>query len=375
METIDLDDLLASARCPLESWWRGRAGQAAPLTPERMLRQALADALRFCREGHTSSLAEALDWVWSDWAETWERGDAILSDLRAYAGPRNAVLEQLARSRGRGPGLAQRLHGVGLSGLARRLDRVAQDQGVTLAPGRAGPGSRFGDAYADSLLLAAQAGSFETPLRLDGASLAVPGEVALGPATIRSVVDLVTADGVAEVHDVVTRTPGRRREAKHDWRVIFAAHAALHEQTPLEERERTVVVRQWLSGVSVTFTETNLGYLHTWLAALWRARAHQAGAPRAVADPDACQRCDWLAICQPEGWPAQHLLDPGLVERTERQQKARRTLRAALEAHPELRRIAGEALTQVATDWFGDETMWPGEVAALLDEQLDRRST
>ncbi len=374
MTTIDLEELFAYTRCPLEGWWRERAGQAAPLTPERMLRQALADALRFVCEGHTASLAEAIDWVWSDWAETWARGDALLQDLRAYAGSRNAVLEQLERQRGRGPGLAQRLHALGLTGLARRLDRQAAEQGVTLVPGRAGPGSRFGDAYADSLRLAARAKSFETPLRLDGASQAVRGEVSLGAIMVRGEVDLVTADGVAEVHDVVTRAPQRRREAKHDWRVIFAAHAALPDHAPLEGRERTVVVRQWLSGVSYVFTETNLGYLQTGLAALWRARVAQVGVPRAVADPEACLRCEWLATCQPDGWPDQHLLDPGLVARTDRLQRARRALRAALEARPELRAVAGEALTAVAAGWFGDDMEWPGDVTALVDEQPDRRA-
>ncbi len=368
MTTLELDELLAYARCPLEWWWQYRAGQARPLTPDRMLRQALADALRFCREGHTADLTEALSWVWADWAEAWGKGGTVLQDLRTYAGLRNQVLAQMTRDRGRGPGLGQRLHAAGLSGLSRRLDRFAGEQGVYLAPGRAGPGSRFGDAFADSLLAAEMAHTFETPLQLAGAVLEGRGVVVIGSARVSGALDLVTAEGVAEVHDLVSRTPRRRRDAKHDPRTIFAAQCAIDGRPALEGRERSVVVRQWLTGVSYTFTETSPGYLHTLLGGLMRGLASQAWLPRAVADPEGCARCDLLATCQPSGWPEQHLLDPALAERTERLQKARRALRTALDARPEFQCVAGDALEQVAVCLYGDELAWPGEAAALVKE-------
>ena len=368
MSTLELDELLAYARCPLEWWWQYRAGQARPLTPDRMLRQALADALRFCREGHTADLTEALSWVWADWAEAWGKGGTVLQDLRTYAGLRNQVLAQMTRDRGRGPGLGQRLHAAGLSGLARQLDRFAEEQGVYLAPGRAGPGSRFGDAFADSLLAAAQAQAFETPIQLAGAVLEGRGVVVIGSARVSGALDLVTADGVAEVHDLVSRTPRRRRDAKHDPRTIFAAQCAIDGLPAVEGRERSVVVRQWLTGVSYTFTETSPGYLHTLLGGLMRGLASQAWLPRAVADPEGCTRCDLLATCQPNGWPEQHLLDPALAERTGRLQKARRALRTALDARPEYRRVVGDALEQVAACLYGGQLAWPGEAAALVKE-------
>jgi hypothetical protein len=167
MENYQLDDLLLYARCPLEWFWERQAHLARPTTPAALIPFAIKQGISFYYAGLVSTIDQGITSVWHDWLAQVNQAD-LTAALAEYAGKREAILakfdsgeiHQKDGGKYQVPRMTneyqRRMHAAGALILGARLDKLALMFGVVLPEGY-GHGSPFGDAYGDSLRIAARA--------------------------------------------------------------------------------------------------------------------------------------------------------------------------------------------------------------------------
>lgn len=400
MGTYSLDDLLTYARCSMEWFWEKRAGAPKLATPHSLIPGALRQAVAFYGQGHSESLKVAVELVWQDWCTAW--GDqSILDNLKRYAEGRAAILRQfesgrIARpdgSRYLAPQMTaeyrRRMGAAGLMDLGRRLDNFASQLGLVLPEGY-GPGSAFGDAFADSLGMAERAGSAEAkwPGRERVLGWHVPFAVSLGNGLrVKGQADLVLrpppgaeANGVIlEIHDCHSLPIVGAGTAARDLRVIAAslaeplspAEAAGNGDTITWHTVSHVVYRHLPSGEAFIIREVSPGRFLAIVSAVARAIRSQVVVPRLLTSPDDCQACPYRESCfSGQGWDALDLLDPTTLARAEQLLSAVQAARQALKSNHQAARLAIDALKSLEANLRRDRP----DVVGMMETLTEVRS-
>ncbi len=397
MDTYSLDDLLTYARCSMEWFWEKRAGAPKPATPHSLIPGALRQAIAFYCKGHAESLKVAVEWVWQDWCAAWGN-KLILDSLRRYAEGQGVILRQfesgrIARpdgSRYLAPRMTaeyrRRMGAAGLMDLGRRLDDFASQLGLALPEGY-GPGSAFGDAFADSLGMAERAGSAEAkwPGRETILGWHVPFAVSLGNGLqVIGQADLMLrpppeaeADGVIlEIHDCHSLPIVGANLAARDLRMIAATLAApLSSMEGIEEGDRVswqtvshVVYRHLPSGEAFIIREVSPGRLLAVVSAVARAIRSQVVIPRLLTSMADCQACAYRERCfSGQGWDTLDLLDPTTLARAEQLLAAVRAVRQALKNDRQAGRLAVAALQSLEADLRRDMPDVAGMMETLFE--------
>jgi hypothetical protein len=356
-----LDDLWVYARCPLEWFWEKRAGIPRPLTIASLLPEALKMALAFYYKSYADSVSHAIGQVWRDWCEAW--GDVTAADeLAEYASGRSRILGLFEKGYLRPPGggrykapqmtnaYRERMHRAGLTRLGHRLDEFARARGLQLPTVDMDyPGSFLGDVFADCLAAAENVGrneklplpdravvlGWQVPYRVDlGSGLRLIGQADL---VLQAPPESETEAVIIEVHEYRPMAGRRTSLAARDLRVIAASLAQPCERS-LGPKERPlswqqvsrVIFRNWTTGETFEYRETNTGYLHAVVSAVVRGITGQVIIPRALTGYNNCRDCAYHAQCWEAGWETLPLVDPGTLGLAEQLRDVARQVRDAL---------------------------------------------
>jgi hypothetical protein len=400
MDTYWLDDLLTYARCPMEWFWEKRAGAPKPATPRGLIPGALRQAIAFYGKGHAESLKVAVEWVWQDWCAAW--GDrSILDNLKRYSGGRAAVLRQFESGRITRPDgsrylaprmtseYRRRMGEAGLMDLGRRLDGFARQLGLALPEGY-GPGSAFGDAFADSWHMAERASIAEAkwPGRETVLGWHVPFAVSLGNGLrVVGKADLVlrpppnaeAGEVILEIHDYHSLPIVGANAAARDLRVIAAslaeplspAEAAGNGSALTWHTVSHVVYRHLPGGQAFIIREVSPGRLLAVVSTVARAIRSQVVIPRLLTSPVDCQACPYRERCfSGQGWDALDLLDPTTLARAEQLLAAVKSARQALKSDRQASRLAINALQSLEANLRRDMP----DVAGMMETLAEVRS-
>jgi len=307
LQRIDLDALLAYARCPMLYWWRRRARIKAPPTVEALPERAFRQALGRYYAGRVTSVQEGVAGVWRDWLAEWGCPAETMDWLRRYAEIEAALLTpfldgSIRRNDGtpyQAPRMTRRYkeqaRSAGLPKIKRDLEQAMRTIPIEVA-GECDPTTAFSDA----ILMA---------LRYDGPERDPYGNTRVDVPFEISITDGITVLGKA---DLAVMEDGRVILAEaHDYNRCRPPASAIPRRLPIIalfnasgegwEGQWIVVYRHIPTGSSVKVNEAEPcdRLLPVITAAL---RGVQCGVylPRLAVAERECLSCPYYGLCVTE---------------------------------------------------------------------------
>ncbi len=308
MQKIELDALLAYARCPMLYWWRRQARIEAPPTAEALPERAFRQALGRYYEGRAMDVLQGVVDVWRDWLTGWGYPAETMDELQRYAGVEATILmpflDGSIRRKDGTPYQAPRMtrhykeqaRAAGLPKMARELRRALREAPIVVV-------DKYDlvTALSDTVLMALR---YEGPERdpYGNTRVSVPFEVPITEGiTVLGKADLVVMESgqqvvVAEAHDYGRHRPPALAVSRH--LLVVSLFNARGEGW---EGRWSVVYRHMPTGASVRVDETEScdRLLPVITAAL---RGVQCGVylPRLAVAERECSSCPYYGLCVTE---------------------------------------------------------------------------
>jgi hypothetical protein len=304
--TIDLDEVLAFARCPMEHLWRYTAGLMPPTTCDTLIQDVVREGLFSFYSGNASSQLESIQTQWQSRLASWgiTKGYAA---LERYARLRLEITlpfltGQIKKPNGemyKAPRMSETYRQLseqkGLLGLRAEIDQLAGGAPIALTNEQS-----FADLYADTVEFA-----LRFPRRTPSQILGVhtPFDVPLPDGThLVGSVDLAVSgqDDLAtlEFWDLAP-TAQSYWHLRHDLRVIAALHA--HSDRWPAGMD-SVVVRYVRTGkTSEVFGRTIPPWTLAALVTACQATQRGMGVPRLAVSAWQCKGCPYWTECTSEG--------------------------------------------------------------------------
>lgn len=303
---IELDRVLAFARCPTEHLWRYAAGVMPPLTGDRLVQETVREGLLRFFTGTVPSPLEGVQARWQELLAAWDVSK-VYELLDAYARAHLDVMllfmsRKITQRDGepyQDPQSSQVYRHLcekrGLLGLRVDVERITQSIPVILTQD-----APLTDLFAATMDIALRFPP--SPPRLIGTQS--PFNVSLPDGrTLRGQVDLALPGRddkvILELWDFAT--PSSWRILRHDLRVIAALHASSERWPGGVDRVRVRYLRT--GDVADVFGHTRLPWTLPVLSAACQAAQAVTGAPRLSVSAAQCKSCPYWTECTSDsGW-------------------------------------------------------------------------
>ncbi len=304
---IEMDQVLAFARCPTEHLWRYAADVMPPLTGDRLVHETVREGLLRFLTGAAASPLEGVQARWQELLSAWDvskvyelldayarahleimllfmSGKITQRDGRPYQDPRSSqVYRHLCEKKG-------------MLCLRVEVERIAQSIPAVLTQD-----ASLTDLFADTVEISLR---FQSPLPSQIIGIQEPFSISLPDGrTLRGQVDLAHRGSedkaILELWDFAT--PSSWRVLRHDLRVIAALHAR-SDKWP--GGVASVRVRYLRTGdVADVFGHTRLPWTLSVLSTACQATQGATGAPRLSVSAAQCKGCPYWTECTSDtGW-------------------------------------------------------------------------